>query len=109
MTRHGGVALLVCLAVLASGCVYQGYNRVAFQNPRHLDAETAEDDADHAHTLLGFVDSTGTVDVAETCPDGFAMVAHYQTSTQASWIPIVPLLLAPFASGSTVEFRCLSQ
>ncbi len=106
--------LLLCLLVLASGCLYQGYHRVSFRYPSKMQADYAADDAEQVHTLAGLIDFTGTyspgaIDVTETCPDGFAEVAHYQTAAQASWIPIVPLLVAPFVSGSSIAYRCVEE
>jgi ABC-type Fe3+-siderophore transport system permease subunit len=108
------VALLCGVALLASGCVYQGYHRVTFRNPSLVGGELSEHEAEHVFTLFGLVDSSGTylaraIDVSEICPGGVAELSHYQTAPQASWIPIVPLLIAPLVSPSTIEYRCVQE
>ena len=97
------VGILIGLAVLSSGCLYQGVNRVAFVYPSRSEAEVSQDQL--THTYLA-----GAVDVSETCSAGFAEIALYQTGPQASLIPIVPLLMAPLlVSESTIDFLCLEE
>jgi ABC-type Fe3+-siderophore transport system permease subunit len=111
---RGAVAILLGVAVLASGCLYQGLHRVAFRNPSLAEADVSEHQSTQAFTLFGLVDTSGSVhtqaiDVSEVCPGRFAEIVHHQTAPQASWIPLVPLLIAPFVSQSTIEYRCVEE